>query len=277
MAIHPRQTVARSTLLAELLLGDELLRAAPSSLNVATGSTRRYAAVQCTLDDLAMIREALGGSVTDVALAACATALRELLLARDEPLPGRGLRAMVPVNLREAPDSLPIGSLFIDLPVAEPDAAERHRQIVVAAQRQETSRFWEAAGALIDLTAVAPPLVHATLVRALYGTRLFNLTVASIRGAQRPRYAFGARLTDVHPIVPLAAQHAVAIAVFLHEGVATFGISAESEATPDLDVLARGLQEGIDELLYLARRPQPVAARGDQGRQPLSSTATQES
>ena len=167
---------------------------------------------------------------------------------------------MVPVNLRATPESLPIGSLFVQLPVAEPVGVDRHRRIVEATQRQEASRFSEAAGALIDLTAVAPPLVHASLARALYGTRLFNLTIASVRGAQRPRYAFGARLSEVHPIIPLAAQHAVAIAVFSYDGLVTFGISADCESMPDLGVLAYGIEEGIEELLALTDRSGPEAA-----------------
>jgi diacylglycerol O-acyltransferase / wax synthase len=261
MARHPRQTLARSSALAEFLLKDELVRAAPSSLNVPTGPSRRYAAVPCALADLATIRAALGGSVNDAVLAVCCTGLRRLLLAREERLPHGGLRAMVPTNLRNTPKGLPIGSELIALPVAEPSARERHRQIVRATQRQQTTRFAEAAGALIDLTAIAPPLVHSSLAQALYGTRLFNLTIATVRGARKPRYALGARLSDVHPIVPLAAEHAVAIAVFFHEGQVTFGISAECEATPDLDVLARGVKAGIQELLDVATCPEgpPVA------------------
>ena len=32
----------------------------------------------------------------------------------------------------------------------------------------------------------------------------------------------------------------------------TFGVIADSESTPDIDVLAHGIEEGIEELLALA-------------------------
>jgi diacylglycerol O-acyltransferase len=262
LALRPRETLARSSTLAQLLVADELVGATPCSLNVPIGPTRRYAAVQCPMADLTAIRDEFGGSIDDAALAACTTGLRRLLLERDEQLPHGGLRAMVPVNLRDTPESLPIGSLFVELPVAEPLGVDRHRRIVHTTQGQKASRFSEAAGALIDLTAVAPPLVHASLAHVLYGTRLFNLTIASVRGAQRPLYALGARLNEVHPIIPLAANHAVAIAVFSHDGLVTFGISGDCESMPDLGVLAYGIEGGIEELLALTDWSGSAAAVG---------------
>jgi hypothetical protein len=93
--------------------------------------------------------------------------------------------------------------------------------------------------------------VHATLARSLYATRLFNVTITNVPGPQIPLYAFGARLREVHPIVPLAAAHSVGIAIFSYNGSLSFGVIADRESTPDIDVLADGIEEGIDELLAL--------------------------
>ena len=54
-----------------------------------------------------------------------------------------------------------------------------------------------------------------------------------------------------------AGRRAVGIAIFSYDGEVTFGIIAESGSTPDLDVLARGVEEGIEELASLARREHP--------------------
>ena len=115
----------------------------------------------------------------------------------------------------------------------------------------EAPRAGTGAEAMLDLAALAPPLVHAMLARSLYATRLFNLTITNVPGPQIPLYAFGAKLREVHPVVPLAAEHSVGIAIFSYDGLVTFGVIADSESTPDIDVLAHGIERGIDELLAL--------------------------
>jgi diacylglycerol O-acyltransferase / wax synthase len=254
-ALHPREAVERSRSVADLIIRDEVIGAPHTSLNVPIGSTRRFAVVNRPLDDLKEIRHRLGGSINDVMLAACTTGLRRLLLARGEQPPERGLRAMVPMNLRQSSERLALGnrvsSLFVDLPVAVEGAHERHKLIAAATARAKSSRAAGGAGALLDLAALAPPVLHATLARSAYATRLFNVTITNVPGPQIPLYAFGAQLREVHPVVPLAADHTVGIAIFSYNGLVTFGVIADSESTPDIDVLTVGIEQGIDELLAL--------------------------
>jgi hypothetical protein len=112
-----------------------------------------------------------------------------------------------------------------------------------------------------------PPTVEA--VRANLMPRLKQLPRYSQRPSsprtgglawprsQIPLYAFGARLREVYPVVPLAAAHAVGIAIFSYNGLATFGVIADSESTPDIGALADGIEEGIEELLVLAPSREP--------------------
>ena len=109
---------------------------------------------------------------------------------------------------------------------------------------------------LTDLAELVPPaVVRAALARTAFTTRLFNVTVTNVPGPQRPLYGLGARLLEVHPVVPLAADHTVGIAAFSYNGLLTFGINADAAATPDLEVLAFGIEEGVEELL--AQLPEP--------------------
>jgi diacylglycerol O-acyltransferase len=253
--LHPREALTRSRALAELIVRDEVVGAPDSSLNVAIGSTRRFASVTVPLAELKAISRELGGSVNDAVLAACTSGLRQLLLGRGERPPRQGLRAMVPMNVRDASERLALGnrisSLFVDLPVAEPVAHARHRQIAAATARLKASGAAQGASAMLDLAALAPPVLHATLARSLYATRLFNVTITNVPGPQLPLYAFGARLREVQPLVPLAAGHAVGIAIFSYNGLVCFGVTADSESMPDLAVLAYGIEEGVEELLEL--------------------------
>lgn len=255
VALHPREALERSRAVADLIVHDELIAAPHTSLNVPIGATRRFEIVRAPLLELKAIRRELGGSVNDVILAACTAGLRRLLLSRGEPPPPEGLRAMVPMNVRDASEQLALGnrisSLFVELPVAEPDPSARLRKIVERTTRLKWSNAALGAATVIDLTALAPPVLHALIARSLYATRLFNVTITNVPGPRMPLYALGAALREDHPLVPLAAGHAVGIAIISYNGGIVFGLSADCDSTPDLHVLAEGVEEGLAELRML--------------------------
>ncbi len=254
-ARHPREAFDRSRGLAELLVRDEVIGAPASSLNTPIGQTRRYATVRAAVGELKAIGHAGGGSLNDAALAACAAGLRRLLMHRGETLPAQGLRAMVPINLRD--ENSPtlgneVSSLFVDLPVATEDPLKRLEDIVATTRRLKHSRAPVAGRSLVDLGDTAPPLaLRATLARTVLSRRLFNVTITNVPGPRTPLYAFGARMLELHPFVPLAADHTVGVAIFSLGDVVVFGISADCAAVPDLDVFAIGIEDGLQELRAL--------------------------
>ena len=254
--MHPREALGRSRDMIDLLVRDELIAAPHSSLNVPIGATRRIAAAHVELEELRAVRSALGGTVNDVVLCAATGALRELLLARGEDLPRQGLRAMVPVNVRSEGDQGDLGnqvsSLFVGLPVAEADPLRRYQLVVAATEKLKAGGQALAASALTGLTELAPPVLHAGLARMLFAKRLFNVTITNIPASPGRVYAFGAAMVDVVPIVPLAAEHAIGIAVVSYAGGMTFGLCADRGTVPDLDVLTDGIVTSLDELAALA-------------------------
>ncbi|MBI2237475.1 MAG: wax ester/triacylglycerol synthase family O-acyltransferase, partial [Actinobacteria bacterium] len=73
----------------------------PSSpLDVRIGPNRRFAMADAPVQRFKDVKNALGGTVNDVVLAAVAGGIHELLKARREPTRGHTLRAMVPVSVR---------------------------------------------------------------------------------------------------------------------------------------------------------------------------------
>jgi diacylglycerol O-acyltransferase / wax synthase len=257
-ARHPervRDALRTSRAMVDLLIRDEVVAAPRTSLNVRIGGKRRLAVARVPLASLKSIRAELGGTVNDVVLTAAAGGLRRLLLARGEAPPPDGLRAMVPVNLREAAEQLSLGnritSLFIHLPVADDRPLARYARQVQEAESLKSGSQALGSRALIGLAGHAPPVVHTFLARSLFATRLFNVTITNVPGPQVPLYAFGSRLTDVWPLVPLAAEHAVALAVFSYDGQVFFALNVDRAAVPDLDVLAEGIEAELAELLEL--------------------------
>jgi WS/DGAT/MGAT family acyltransferase len=251
-AAHAREAMERSRALADVIVRDELVAAPRTSINVSIGGTRRIGVVAVPLDELKRIKRELGGTVNDVVLAAAAGALRRMLEERGEDLPADGLRAMVPVNVRDAGQHLSLGnritSLFVHLPVDEHDPLRRYERQMEEAESLKSGTQALGASTIIDLTSLAPPAVHSFLARSLYATRLFNLTITNVPGPQQPLYALGSRMREVWPIVPLAAEHAVGLAVLSYAGQVFFTVNADYDTVPDLDVLMDGLRDSIAEL-----------------------------
>ena len=169
---------------------------------------------------------------------------------------------MVPVNLRTAAERFGLGnrvsSLFISLPVAEPDPGVRYRLLAHETESLKAGRLASGGADLVSLSGLAPPLLHSLFARSVFATRLFNVTVTNVPGPQLPLFAFGARMEEVLPLVPLAAEHSVGVAVVSYDGKVFFG--AVGSGVPDLDILVTGIERGIAELEGLAAGSERLTA-----------------
>jgi WS/DGAT/MGAT family acyltransferase len=280
-ALHPREALSRARSVMDLIVREELHGAPRTSLNGPIGTRRRFDVVQVPLADLKEIKNSLGGTVNDVVLTVTASGLRALLESRGEALPAEGLRAMVPMNVRSAGEHLALGnqisSLFLELPVAQADPVRRYRETVARSESLKSGQQAAGSAAVLELTGLAPPVIHATVAQALYATRLFNVTITNVPGPQQTLYAFGAPLRELHPLVPLAAEHTVGVAAMSYDGSVFFGVVADRDTVPDLEVLLSALGASVEELLAAAhagrvaikdgaprprRARQPPAARG---------------
>lgn len=257
-ARHPgrlRDAFLQAKAMADVVIHDEVVAAPGCSLNAPLSPGRGYRVVTADLAELKQIKEALGGTVNDVILSAVTGGLRTLLLERGEEIQAPGLRAMVPVSLRTAAERFGMGNkvstLFVHLPVMEPDAG--HRYLLIKGETTDLKSGGQAAGAgeLVAIGGLAPPMLHSLFVRSALATRLFNVTVTNVPGPQVPLYAFGARMEEVWPLVPLAAAHTVGIAVASYDGKVFFGVSAD-EGVNDLDDLTAGIEASVAELIDLA-------------------------
>jgi diacylglycerol O-acyltransferase / wax synthase len=139
----------------------------------------------------------------------------------------------------------------VPLPVAEADPARRYDRARAGASKLKSGTEGLGSKTLIDLLAIAPPALHSAFARSLFATRLFNITVTNVPGPPMPLYALGARMREIWPLVPLAAEHSVGVAIVSYDGHLFFGLVAD-RGVDDLDVVARGLRRGLEELAALA-------------------------
>jgi hypothetical protein len=60
-------------------------------------------------------------------------------------------------------------------------------------------------------------------------------------------------MREIHPLVPLASEHALGVAVVSYDGTLFFGVVADPDSVPDLDVMLSAMRDAAAELLALAR------------------------
>jgi len=229
------------------------LRPAPASAyNVATGGHRRFTWVPVSLAEVKAVKDALGGSVNDVVMAAVSGALRRHLARRQEDVAGLTLKAMIPVNVREDAEQDSMGNristLFAPLPVELDSPADRLHAVTRAMRDLKAGDQVRGAQLLADVLEAVSPTLVTMVVKLLAMPRTFNLTVTNIPGPQMPLYFLGRELKEIVPIVPLAAKHAVGIAAFSYNGRLCFGLLGDYGAMTDIEELAEDLRASLAEL-----------------------------
>jgi len=226
--------------------------------DVRVGPNRRFATAEVPFDQVHDVKRAFGGTINDVVLTAVAGGLHALLRARGEPTSGRTLRVMVPVSVRSRAEQGDVGNrvapAFVDIPVGKVSPRTRLRRVRAATETLKASSMAVSADSIIALGAYAPPALHAMAARLVSHGRWFNLVVSNIPAPQVPMYMAGARLVASYPAMPLGESCALSIACSSLGGTMAFGLTADWDALRDIDVLARGIEEAFDELVFAARR-----------------------
>jgi len=254
-----------------------LQAAPPSPLNVRIGPHRRFTWVQADLAQFKSIKNSLGGTVNDVVLAVVSGALSNYLRLHGHPTEGPGLRAMVPVSVRADIERGALGNrvaaMWVTLPVGTTDPVERLGTISQSMDAVKQSGQAVGAEILTQLSGFAPPTIMAQAARLQARQRLFNLVVTNVPGPQFPLYLLGRELQAVYPMVPLAENTALGIAILSYNGQLNFGLVADYDALSDVEVLADEVRSSIDELVQTAlptHPPRGAAARARGRRAPAT-------
>jgi WS/DGAT/MGAT family acyltransferase len=234
-------------------------------LNVKTGPHRRYTWVDARLPELQAIKDSLGGSVNDAVLAVVAGALGHFLRHRGVDTRELVLRALVPVSVRAEADQGALGNevapMSVALPVGIEDPAARLQAIRAAVAEQAEADRAVDARTLTELAGFASPTILSQAARLQQRQRDFNVVITNVPGPQVALYLLGRRLRALYPVLPLASRQALGIAVTSYDGRLGFGLLADYDAVPDLELLADALRDAIDALAAAASVPRR-AARG---------------
>ena len=233
--------------------------APPTPYNAPIGPHRRFTWVRMELADVKAIKNSLGGTVNDVMLAIVAGGLAHHLRRRGAASDGMELKAMVPVSIRpdDARGALgnQVAAMMAPLPVGSEEPITRYE--LIHQSMDEVKRSGQAMGAkaltdLTDLTSFAPPNIVSQASRLAVGRRWFNLVVTNVPGPQFPLYLLGRQMDDLIPMVPLAPNQALGVAIMSYNGGISFGLVGDYDVMYDLDDLAHDFEVALAELAAAA-------------------------
>jgi len=190
-------------------------------------------------------------------LAAITRAFRDLLNERGELTERMVVRTLVPVSVR-GPDEAGavtnrVSAVLANLPVSEPDPLRRLRLIqheMDGLKHTHQAASAEALTGLLGLVLGAAPVWLALGTQAAFRTPqlLVQSVTTNVPGPRRPLYVLGRPLTALHPYVPIGNAIRISVAILSYVDTVSFGVTADYDSSPDLDVFLEGIQCGLAEL-----------------------------
>jgi diacylglycerol O-acyltransferase len=226
--------------------------APPSPYNRSIGPHRRFTWVRVNLADVKAIKNELGGTVNDVVLSTVAGALGRHLRRRGQNTNGLELKAMVPVSVRADVERGALGNrvaaMMAPLPVWCDDPVARLD--IVREELKGLKSGGQAVGAqvLTQMSGFAPMTIMEQASRLAARQRFFNLVVTNVPGPQIELYIQGKRMIDAFPMVPLAKNQALGVALLSYAGNINFGLVGDYDLMWDLDQFADDVHQSLAEL-----------------------------
>jgi len=230
----------------------ELRPGRDTKLDQHIGPAREVAWSSFPLERLKRIEKGAAERVTvnDVVLAVVAGGLRRWL-----PTSGgiaADLKAQCPVSLHAREEGAgQLGNrdsfMNVDLPISEPDAAERLRLISTETSERKLDHDADSLYAFFHALGRFRPLYRG-VTRLTSGPREFALSISNVPGPrQRPRI-LGHAVEQFSSFAEPADRHALRVSIISLGGELAFGLCSDPDAISDLDGFRGALADSIAEL-----------------------------
>ncbi|MEU0510477.1 MULTISPECIES: wax ester/triacylglycerol synthase family O-acyltransferase [unclassified Amycolatopsis] len=225
-----------------------------SSLRGKIHADRRYAMTGTSLGEVARIATGFGVTVNDVVLATITAGLRQLLLERGEEPSATSVRSLVPVSVRSRSDQSTLDnhvSLMLPmLPVDVADPVERLRTVHERLAVHKASREREAGQAVLSFAGHEPypPVSWAMHAAPWLVERMLVTVTTNVPGPREQLHLLGRPVVALYPYVPIALRLRIGVAVLSYHDRLAFGVTADFDSVPDVDVVVRAIEKDLDQL-----------------------------
>lgn len=234
------------------------VRAPRTPWNKSIGPHRRFAMRSVPMDDIKALKNAGNATVNDVVMAICTGALRSYLELHDA-LPDKPLSAMVPVSIRTGKEDDPwtnrVSSIVASLPTDLADPLERLKTVHESMVAAKKTFDLLPAEAMVNVAQWTSPMLATQAARLATSMHIadrvnppINVVLSNVPGPRHPLYMAGAQLVRYFPVSTIAEGIGLNLTVHSYLDGLDFGLVADRELVPDLEVLADLHLTAIDEL-----------------------------
>lgn len=184
-------------------------------------------------------------TVNDVMMGTLAGVLREWIIEVGRPVPGRDIRALVPVFLGPRNGDLGnrFGMAFVDLPVRDSDAASRIRTLKRSMDAIKASPMAPVAFDVLRFFGIAGRAVERIGVDIF--TRKATVMVTNVPGPRARIRVAGRELESVMVWAPTSGGMGLSVTVLSYGGELRMGIAADAGLDADPQALIAGLERAL--------------------------------
>jgi diacylglycerol O-acyltransferase len=217
---------------------------------------RKFCWTDFPLADAQAIRESAGGTLNDVILTVVTRAVARYVKRHGEPVAGRFIRMVCPVNVRRDDHGETLGNQISFLPVALPldirDPVEMLHAVAARTEIMKNARAAHVITLLASWLGAAPPPLQALFWNALpqipLPVALLNMICTNVPGSPTPLYAVGRKMLACYPHVPTGYELGVNCAVQSYNGMLCCGLTADAHVVPDAEKLRDFIHAAFQEL-----------------------------
>lgn len=239
---------ARATAATLGTLARELApRAAVPDFSRKPTGERALSRHELSLDHLRGVAHRHDAKVNDAVAAVLTDAVRRFLERRGLPL--RPVKVLMPVAV-EAPGEGSdadehVGFLTVALPVDEPHPVARLGAITAQTHRQKETHAPERVEWFLEHMGDRSDRLYRLSQHLVQNPHTASFTISNVRGPDFAVYVRGARVTELHPVIPLGPRHTVAVGVVTLERRLFVAVVRDPRASPNLDALPACVDEAI--------------------------------
>lgn len=224
--------------------------------NKRVSSKRRVAWTELNFQEVRGIRGRLGGTVNDVVLTVLGGALGRYMTDHGEKVSDVALRFMIPVNVRSETQQGALGNrvsmMLPNIPVGITSPADRLVAVRAETERLKSGNQAGAFEAMVRMSENIPAAVFALAGMGGVPPGGANLVCTNVPGPLIPLYSVGQRLLASYPMMPLAGDMGIGVAIMSYHKHLYLEIMSDPTIIDDVETIRKYVDEEFAMLRYVA-------------------------